>query len=159
MCGALWNVEHLLTKCIQIDANEKERQSLVEKHRFEIKNETEDRGQSSPKSIWTLALLSGPHLEVLTSIGELSRGQTHMLNMGLILTFKFNLTLQNQGQSPHKTLGIVTKFFYISGLNLGLLAWTVYELSHDKLIVDGHTHTQAGNDNTRKSKLASGRNV
>ena len=61
-------------------------QSLVEKHRFEIKNETEDHGQPSPKSIGTLTVLRyifGPNSEILTSIGgDLSRGQTHMLKMG-----------------------------------------------------------------------------
>ena len=43
-----------LIKYIQIDANEKQTQSLVENKRFEIKNETEDQGQSIPKSIGTL---------------------------------------------------------------------------------------------------------
>ena len=29
----------------------------------------------------------------------------------------------------------------------------------DKLVIDGQTDTQAGNDNTRRSKLASGKNA
>ena len=61
-------------------------QSLVKQHRFEIKNETEDQGQSRPKSIGTLTVLRcifGPNLEIVTSIGgDLSHGQTHMLKMG-----------------------------------------------------------------------------
>ena len=32
-------------------------QNMVEKHRFEIKNETEDQGQSIPKSIGTITVL------------------------------------------------------------------------------------------------------
>ena len=46
---------------------------------FEIKNETENEGQSSPKSIWILTVLRGifgKNLEILTSIGgDLSHGQ------------------------------------------------------------------------------------
>ena len=51
-----------------------------------MKNETEDQGQSSPKSIETLTVhrcIFGPNLEILTSIGgDLSHGQTHVLKMG-----------------------------------------------------------------------------
>ena len=75
-----------LTKYIQPDASEQETQTLVEKHMFEIKNETEDQGQSIPKSIGTLTVLGcifGPHLEILTLIdADLSRGQSHMHKMG-----------------------------------------------------------------------------
>ena len=45
---------------------------LKKKKGFEIKNETEDQGQSITKSIGTLTVLrciSGPNLEILTSIG------------------------------------------------------------------------------------------
>ena len=47
-----------------------ETQSLVENNRFEIKNETEDQGQSITKSKGTLIVLRGifcPNLEILTS--------------------------------------------------------------------------------------------
>ena len=76
-----------LTKYMQNDANEWETQSLEETNNwFEIKNKTEDQGQSIPKSIGTLPVLRcifGPNLEILTSIsGDLSRGQTHKLKMG-----------------------------------------------------------------------------
>ena len=71
-----------LTKYIQNDTNESEMQILVENSRFEIKNETEDQGQS----IGTLTVLRwifGPNLESLTSIGiDLLRGQTHKLKIG-----------------------------------------------------------------------------
>ena len=53
---------------------------------FDIKNKTEDRGQSTPKSIGTLTMLRcifGKNLEILISIsGDLTRGQTHKLKMG-----------------------------------------------------------------------------
>ena len=46
---------------------------------FEMKNETEHQGQSSPTSIGTLKVLRsifGPNLEIMTSIGgDLSHGQ------------------------------------------------------------------------------------
>ena len=52
---------------------------------FKIKNKTENRGQSIPKSIGTLTVLRcifGPNLEILASInGDLSHGQTHKLKM------------------------------------------------------------------------------
>ena len=79
--------------------------------------------------------------------------------------FWVQFDLEGQGQSPHKTIGILTKVFYISGPNLVILAWTVDELScgqaHDWR-THGHTHTythtHAGNDNTRRPKLAPGKN-
>ena len=169
MCGALWKVEHLLAidglaKYIQTNANVLETQSLVEKHMFEIKNITEDKGQSSPKSIGTLTVLwciFGPNLEILISIrGDLS----HKLKMGSILTLKLNLTLKVKVIHPPKTIGI-----YTYGPNFVILALIVAELScgqardwwkhgrtHRK--TDGHTHTHAGNDNTRRPQLASGKN-
>ena len=36
--------------------------------------------------------------------------------------FEVKIDLEGQGQSPHKTIGILTKVFYISGLNLVILA-------------------------------------
>ena len=56
-----------------------EKQILVKKNRFEIKNETEHQSQSGPKSIGTLTELRcifGYNFEILTSIGgDLSRRQ------------------------------------------------------------------------------------
>ena len=98
-------------------------QSLLEKLRFEIKNETEDQGQSSPKSVGILTLLRcffGPNLEIQTWIGgDLSRGQAQN---GAKFDFQVQFDLEGQGQSPHKTTGILTKVFYISGPNLMILA-------------------------------------
>ena len=68
-----------LTEYIQTDANELWDANFGKINRFEIKNETEHHGQSSPKSIRTLTVLRcifGPNLEILTSIGGyLSHGQ------------------------------------------------------------------------------------
>ena len=102
-------------------------QSLVEHNRFEIKHETEDQGQSIPKSTGTLSVLKcifGLNLEILTStVADLSCGQTHKLKKGYILSFPFlSFDLEVHGQSPHKTTGILTEVFYISGPNVVILA-------------------------------------
>ena len=62
-----------------------------------------------------------------------------------------------------KTIGILTKVFYIYGPNLVILADTGHELLRGQARdwrTDGHTHTQTdtGNDNTRRPILASGKN-
>ena len=73
-------------------------QSLQKNNWFEIKNKTDDQGQSIPKSIVILTVLRcifGPNLEILTLIsGDLSPKQTHKLKMGQILILKLNLTLK-----------------------------------------------------------------
>ena len=77
-----------LTKYIPTDAKLTRYAKFGRTNRFEVKNETEDQGQSIPKSIGTLTVLRcifGPNMEVevLTSIGgDLWRGQTHKLQMG-----------------------------------------------------------------------------
>ena len=103
------------------------------------------------------------NLESLTLFGiDLSPGQTHKPKMGKILTFKFNLSLKVNFNHPIKKIRILIKVFYISDPNLVILAWTVDELSHGQAHdwrTHGHkyTHTHAGNDNTRRPKLASGK--
>ena len=89
---------------------------------------------------------------------ELSRGQAQN-----VVKFDFEVTfdLEVQGQSRPKTIGILTKVFYIYGPNLVILAETGHELSRGQARdwrTDGHTHrqTDAGNDNTRRPILASG---
>ena len=103
-----------------------------------------------------------PNLEIVTSIGgELWHGQAHN---GVHFDFGVQFDLEGQDQSSHKTIGILTKVFYISGPNLVILAETVMNYRADKLMIDGHTdththtHTHTGNDNTRRPKLASGKN-
>ena len=76
--------------------------------------------------------------------------------------FEVKFDLEGQGQSPPKTIGILTKVFYTYGANLVILAWTGVELSRGQASdyrTHGRTDTQtdAGNDNTRRPKLASGK--
>ena len=133
---------------------------------FEIKNWIEDQFRSSPKlvGIWiVLRCIFVPNLEIVTSIGgELWHGQAQN---GVNFEFEVKFDLEGQGQSPPKTIGILTKVFYIYGPNLVILALTGPELSHGQASdwhtdrqADRHTHTDAGNDNTRRPKLASGKN-
>ena len=79
--------------------------------------------------------------------------------------FEVKFDLEGQGQLPPKTIGILTKVFCIFGPNLAILAWKGPELSrgqasdwHTYRQTDRHTHTDAGNDNTGRPKLASGKN-
>ena len=64
--------------------------------------------------------------------------------------FEGKFDLEGKGQSPRKTIGTLTKVFYIYGSNLVILAWTGLELSRGQAS-DWHTdgQTDAGNDNTR----------
>ena len=80
-----------------------------------------------------------PNLEIVTSIGgELWHGQAQN---GVNFDFEVKSVLEGQGQSPHKTIGILTKAF-ISDYR-----------THGRT----DTQTDAGNDNTRRPKLASGK--
>ena len=57
---------------------------------------------------------------------ELSRGQAqNWVNFD----FEVKFDLEGQGQSPPKTIGILTEVFYIYGLNLVILAETGHALS------------------------------
>ena len=135
---------------------------------FEIKNWIEDQFQSSPKlvGIWTmLRCIFVPNLEVVTSNGgEPWHGQAQN---GVNFDFEVKFDLEGQGQSPLKTIWILTKVFYTYGPNLVILAWMGNELLRRQASAycthrrtDGRTHrqTDAGNDNTRRPKLASGKN-
>ena len=69
---------------------------------------------------------------------------------GVNLDFQVQFDLEDHRQSPHKTIGILIKVFYISDQNLVILAWTVDELSHGQAHdwrthrhTHIHTHTQA----------------
>ena len=77
--------------------------------------------------------------------------------------FEVKFDLECQGQLPPKTIGILTKVFYTYGPKLVILAWTGDESSRGQASdyrTHGRTDTQtdAGNDNTRRPKLASGKN-
>ena len=84
---------------------------------FEIKNWIEDQFQSSPKlvEIWTvLRCIFVPNLEIVTSIGgELWHAQAQN---------GVNFDFEGHNQSSHKTIGRLTKVFYISSPNLVILA-------------------------------------
>ena len=116
---------------------------------FETKNWIEDQFQSSLKlvGIWTvLRCIFVPNLEIVTSIGgELWHGQ---VKNGVNIDFEVEFDLGGQGQSPPKITKILTKVFYIYGLNLVILAYTGDELSRGQAHywrtdgqTDGHTHT------------------
>ena len=90
---------------------------------FEIENLIEDQFQSSPKlvRIWTvLRCIIVPNLEIVTLIGgELWHRQDQN---GVNFDFEVKIDLEGQGQSHPKTMGILTKVFYIYGPNLMILA-------------------------------------
>ena len=71
------------------------------------------------KVFWT----SGPNSVVLAGTDdELSGGQAQN---GVIFYFEGEFDLEGKGQSPPKTIGTLTKVFYIYGLNLVILAWVI----------------------------------
>ena len=117
---------------------------------FEIKNWIEDQFQSRSKlvGIWTvLRCIFVPNLEIVTSIGgESWHGQAQN---GVNFDFEVQFDLEGHGQSPPKTVGILTKVFYTYGPNLVILAWTGDELSRGQASAyrthrrtDGHTDRQ-----------------
>ena len=105
-------------------------------------------------------------MEIVTSIGgEIWHAQAQN---GVNFDFRVQFDLEGQGQSPPKTIGILTNVFYTYCPNLVILAWTGVELSHGQASAyrthrwtDGRTHrqTDAGKDNTRRLKLASGKKL
>ena len=129
---------------------------------FEIENEIEGQCWSSPKLIRILTVLRyilGPNLGILTSIGgELSCGQAQN---GVNFYFKFNLIFKvkvNELQNNRDLNQCALHFWSKSG-DSSVNGWQVIA---EKLGVEAHTGTQtqtdAGNDNTRRPKLASGKN-
>ena len=143
------------------------RKSDANKQDFENKLYLTCQAQSTPKTIGILTKVfctSGPNLVVLAQTGdELSHGQAQN---GVNFDFEVKFDFEGQGQSPPKTIGILTKVFYTFGPNLAILAWTGPELSRGQASdwrTDWHTHTRthphtdADDDNTRRPKLASGK--
>ena len=86
---------------------------------FEIKNWIEDQFPSSPKliGIWTVRrCIFVPNLEIVTSIGgELWHAQAQN---GVNFDFGVQFDLEGHDQTSHKTIGLLTNVFYISGPNL-----------------------------------------
>ena len=138
--------------------------SDANKQDFENEFNLTCHAQSPPKTTGILTKVfstSGPNLVALAWTGdELSRGQAQN---GVNFDLEVKFDLEGQGQSPPKTIGILTKVFYIYGPNLVILADTGHELSRRQARdwrTDGRTHTQtdAGDDNTQRPILASGNN-
>ena len=138
------------------------RKSDANKQDFENKLNLICQAQSTPNSIGILTKVfctSGPNLVVLARTGdELSHRQAQN---GVNFDFEVKFDLEGQGQSPPKTIEILTKV--LSGnpsLNGSrVIAWTSKWLTHrlTHKHTRTHTHTDAGDDNTRRPKLASGK--
>ena len=103
-----------------------------------------------------LRCIFGPNLVILTWTADELWGRQAQNEVKFDFQVKFDL--EGQGRSSPKTIGTLTKVFCTFVPNLVILAWTSGELSCDKPVIDTHTHghTDAGNDNTRRPKLASG---
>ena len=106
------------------------RKSDANKQDFENKLNLTCQAQSTPKTVGILTKVfctSSPNFMVLAWTGdESSCGQAQN---GVNLDFEVKFDLEDQGQSPVKTIGILTKVFYIYGPNLVILAETGHELS------------------------------
>ena len=159
----MWNRLRFI-RFLQVSQIFQRRKSDANKQDFENKFNLTCHAQSPPNTTGILTKVfstSGPNLVALAWTGdELSRGQAQN---GVNFDFEVKFDLEGQGQSPPKTIGILTKVFYIYGPNLVILADTGHELSRGQARdwrTDGHTHrqTDAGNDNTRRPILASGKN-
>ena len=159
----MWNRLRFI-RFLQVSQIFQRRKSDANKQDFENKFNLTCHAQSPPKTTGILTKVfntCGPNLVALAWTGdELSRGQAQN---GVNFDFEVKFDLEGQGQSPPKTIGILTKVFYIYSSNLVILADTGHELSRGQARdwrTDGHTHrqTDAGNDNTRRPILASGKN-
>ena len=97
------------------------RKSEANMQDFENKLNLTCQAQSTPKTIGILTKVfctSGPNLVVLACTGdELSRGKAQNG-----VNFDFEVKFDLESQSPPKTIGILTKVFYIYGPNLVILA-------------------------------------
>ena len=158
----MWNRLRFI-RFLQVSQIFQRRKSDANKQDFENLFNLTCHAQSPPKTTGILTKVfstSGPNLVALAWTGdELSHGQDQN---GVNFDFEVKFDLEGQGQPPPKTIGILTKVFYIYGPNLVILADTGHELSRGQARdwrTDGHTHTQtdAGNDNTRRPILASGK--
>ena len=108
----------------------------------------------TPKTIGILTkafCTSGPNLVFLAQTGdELSHGKAqNRVNF----EFEVKFDLEGQGQSPPKTIGILTMVFYTFGPDLAILAWTGPELSRGQASdwrTDWHTHTRTHTHRRRR---------
>ena len=115
---------------------------------------------SSSAALTNVFCTSDPNLVNLAWMGdELWCGQAqNEVNLDVYLKFD----LEGHGRSLHKTIGTLTKLFYTFDPNLVTLTWSSGLLrgQASDWHTDWHTHrhTDAGNNKTRKPKLASGKN-
>ena len=108
-----------LTKYLQKNSANK----FGRKTGFKIENEIEDQDQSIPKLIGILTQVFctfGPNLVVLAWTGDVL--SCRQAQNGVTFDFEVKFDLEDQGQSHPKTIGILTKVFYIYGPNLVILA-------------------------------------
>ena len=136
---------------LQVSQIFQRRKADANKQDFENKLNLTCQAQSTPKTIGILTKVfwtTGPISVVPAwTDDELLRGQAQN---GVNFYFEGKFDLERKGQSPPKTIGTLTKVFYICGSNLVILAWTGLELSRGRAS-DWHTdgQTDTGNDNTR----------
>ena len=144
ICAQLFRVWNRLRfhPFLQVSQIFQRRKSDANKQDFENKFYWTCQAQSTPKTIGILTKVfctSGPNLVVLAWTGdELSLGQAQN---GVNFYFEGKFELEGKGQSPPKTIGILTKVFYTCVLNLVILAWTGLELSRGQAS-DWHTDWQ-----------------
>ena len=125
---------------------------------FEIELNLTYQARSTLKIIGILPKLfctSGLNLVILAWTGdELFSRQAQN---GSNFDFEVKFHLEGQDQSPPKTIEILTKVFYTYRPILVILAWRSDELSSRQSHgYRTHRRTDAGNDNTRRPKLALG---
>ena len=125
----MWNRLRFI-RFLQVSQIFQRRKSDTNKQDFENKLNLTCHAQSTPKTTGFLTKVfstSGPNLVALAwTVDELSREQAPN---GVNFDFEVKFDLEGQGQSPPKTIGILTKVFYTYGPNLVILAWTGDELS------------------------------
>ena len=125
----MWNRPRFI-RFLQVSQIFQRRKSDANKQDFENKLNLTCHAQSTPKTTRILTKLfstSDPNLVALAWKGdELSHGQAQN---GVNFDFEVKFDLESHGQSPPKTIGILTKVFYTYGPHLVILAWTGYELS------------------------------
>ena len=140
----MWN-RLCFIRFLQVSQIFQGRKSDANKPDFENKFSLTCHAQSPPKTTGILTKVfstSDPNLVALAwTRDELSRRQAQN---GVNFDFEVKFDVEGQGQSPPKTIEILTKVFYIYGPNLVILADTGHELSHGQARdwhTDGHTHT------------------
>ena len=127
---------------LQVSQIFQKRKSDANKQDFENKFNLTGHAQSTPKTTGIsnkVFITSGSNLVALAWTGdELSRGQAQN---GVNFDFQVKFDLEGQGQSPPKTIGILTKVFYTSKFgDLSLNGWWV--IARTNLVTDGQTDGQ-----------------